>query len=414
MDHPIQINSPVGYVSAICIRISSYVYHRRKRIMNTPTIVEQNKQLLGQTLQSSAQLLQTLDAEKQEEFRSNFLELASNDYLVGAVAPRELMQFCVGVTKLGLNINPAYKEVYVVPFSTKVRNSYTMLPQAIIPLQGMQEMAFKAGFYLRLYEVYRFGDEIVSEKGMDRKYQVQLNTSNPQWVDQHFVGFDVELIDTKGEIPEQYKFVEVQYLKDVTKTLKDKKFKDQKFKVQTWRHKAVRRAFGDFFIPRGRKMDVLEKLDHINNEVLEKDTPSVNPKSLEQLGIITIQKDGLLIAQGNTYGKTDYLKQMGFTFHGGQWVKEWQEPQNNVIDVEELPATQDHPNAMTLADAKKELFKLFNEFGLPRERQKEFVMDYLGLQTNDLQGMVDVISKKEELKTSIDGFLAEPVLEHVG
>ena len=161
-------------------------------------------------------------------------------------------------------------------------------------------------------------------------------------------------------------------------------------------------------------MDVLEKLDHINNEVLEKDTPSVNPKSLEQLGIITIQKDGLLIAQGNTYGKTDYLKQMGFTFHGGQWVKEWQEPQNNVIDVEELPATQDHPNAMTLADAKKELFKLFNEFGLPRERQKEFVMDYLGLQTNDLQGMVDVISKKEELKTSIDGFLAEPVLEHVG
>ena len=68
---------------------------------------------------------------------------------------------------------------------------------------------------------------------------------------------------------------------------------------------------------------------------------------------------------------------------------------------------------MTLADAKKELFKLFNEFGLPRERQKQFVLEYLGLETNDLTGMLEVISKKEELKTSIDGFLAESVLEHV-
>lgn len=374
------------------------------------TILEQNKQHLQQTLQVSSQMLQALNQKKQEEFRNNFLELASNDYLLGAIEPKELMRFCIGVTKLGLNINPAYKEVYVVPFNTKVRNSHIKLPQAIIPLSGMQEMAYQAGFYLRLYEVYSFGEEIVSEKGMDRKYQRQLNTSNPQWVDSHFVGFDVELIDTKGEIPEQYKFVEVAYLTDVTKTLKD-----QKFKVQTWRHKAVRRAFGDFFIPRGRKLDVLEKLDHINNEVLANDTPETNPKSLEQLGIKTIEKDGLLVAQGNTYGKAEYLKAMGFVFHGGQWVKEWQQPQNNIttIDVEELSATQDNPHAITLKDAKKELFKLFNEFGLPKNRQKQFVMDYLGLKTNDLDGMLEVISKKEELKTSIDGFLTEPIMERV-
>lgn len=370
------------------------------------TILEQNKQYLSQTIQESAQVLQILDADKQDEFKNNFLELASNDYLIGVVHPKELIQFCIGVTKLGLNINPAYKEVYVIPFKTKIRNSHLMLPQAIIPLSGMQEMAFQAGFYLRLYEVYSFGDEIVSEKRMERKYQRQLNTSNPQWIDDHFVGFDVELIDTKGKIPEQYKFIEVQYLKDVTKTLKD-----QKFKVQTWRHKAVGRAFGDFFIPRGCKMDVLEELDHINNEVLEKDTPQINPKSLEQLGITTIQKDGFLIAKGNTYGKTDYLKQMGFVFHDRQWVKEWQQPQNNIdmIDAEELPATQDNPNTMTLSDAKKKLFKLFNEFGLPKERQKQFVLEYLGLQTDDLSGMIKVIDKKEELKTSIDSFLAEPV-----
>ncbi len=368
------------------------------------TILEKNKNLLAQTLQTSAQMLQTLDTEKREEFKSNFLELASNDYLVGNIQPKELLQFCMGVTKLGLNINPAYKEVYVIPFKTKVRNSQVMLPQAIIPLQGMQEMAYKAGFYLRLYEVYSFGNEIVSEKGMGRKYQRQLNTSNPQWVDQHFVGFDVELIDIKGEIPEQYKFVEVQYIKDVTKTLKD-----QKFKVQTWRHKAVRRAFGDFFIPRGRKMDVLEKLDHINNEVLNNDTPEINPKSLEQLGITTIEKDGLLIAQGNTYGKTDYLKQMGFVFHGGNWVREAIAAPTRDAKTSANPQNQ----TTTLQDVKKELFKLLKEFKLPIERQKEFVVDYLGLQSTDMQGMKEVINKKEELKNSIEGFLSEPVLEKV-
>ena len=361
------------------------------------SIIEQNKQHLKETLQTSTQMLQALEPDKQEEFRSNFLELASNDYLVGAIQPKELMQFCIGVTKLGLNINPAYKEVYVIPFNTKVRNSHIMLPQAIIPLSGMQEMAYQAGFYLRLYEVYSFGNETVSEKGMSREYQRQLNTSNPKWVDEHFVGFDVELIDTKGEIPEQYKFVEVAYLKDVTKTLKD-----QKFKVQTWRHKAVRRAFGDFFIPRGRKMDILEKLDHMNNEVLNNDNPEINPKSLEQLGITTVEQNGMLVAQGNTYGKSDYLKQMGFVFHGGNWVRE-------AAKAVVIPQ-----NDRTLKDVKKELFGLFNEFGLPFDRQKEFVVDYLGLQGNDMQGMLEVINKKEELKNSIDGFMAEPVLEHVG
>jgi hypothetical protein len=363
------------------------------------TIIEQNKQFLAKSLQSSAQLLQTLDADTQEEFKANFLEIASNDYLVGAVQPKELIQFCIGITKLGLNINPAYKEVYIVPFKTKVRNSQIMLPQAIIPLSGMQEMAYQANFYLRLYEVWKFGEEIVSEKGMQRQYQRQLNTSNPKWVDEHFVGFDVELIDTKGEIPEQYKFVEAAYLRDVTKTLKD-----QKFKVQTWRHKAVRRAFGDFFIPRGRKLDVLEKLDHINNQVLENDTPELAPKSLEQLGITTIEKDGLLIAQGNTYGKTDYLKQMGFKFHGGNWVRE-----SVAINVE----VAEKQDKQSLDDVKREMFKLLNEFGLPRERQREFVVDYLGLQPNDINRLQEAIDNKEDLKNSVNGFLAEPIVEKV-
>jgi hypothetical protein len=274
-----------------------------------------------------------------------------------------------------------------------------MIPQAIIPLNGMQEMAYDSGFYLRLYEVWDFGsDNIISEKGMERKYQRLLNTSNPDWVDKHFFGFDVELVDIKREISDQYKFVEAAYLKEVTKTLKDKRFK-----VQTWRHKAVRRAFGDFFIPRGRTMDTIAKLDHLNDKMLESVDPEHNPKSLEQLGITTIEKDGMLIAQGNTYGKTDYLKQMGFVFSKGKWVKA--APKT----IDQIPINQNDE----LKQARKDLAKLFKVFGLPIERQKKFVVEYLGLTGDDIKGMQEVISKKEELKNSIDGFLAEPVLEKV-
>ena len=364
------------------------------------TIVEKNKSYLAQALQNSAQLLQTLSAEMQEEFKRNFLELASNDYLLSKVAPKELIQFCIGITKLGLNINPAYKEVYIVPFNTKVGNTKIMLPQAIIPLNGMQEMAYDSGFYLRLYEVWDFGSgNVVSEKGMERKYQRMLKTSNPKWVDEHFFGFDIELVDIKGEIPDQYKFVEASYLKEVTKTLKD-----ERFKVQTWRHKAVRRAFGDFFIPRGRTMDVITKLEHLNDGVLDSVNPEHNPKTLEQLGIKTIEKDGLLIAQGNTYGKTPYLKQMGFVFSHGKWVK----AASTTIDQQPQQSQED--KSIKLKEAKKELAKLFNKFGLPKERQKEFVVNFLGISGDDLTGIKQALSNQEALQNAIESFLSEPII----
>ena len=365
------------------------------------TIIEQNKQYLQEALTTSETMLQLLDNNKKKEFRNNFLELASNDYLLASVNPAILVKFAVSITILGLNINPVYKEVYLVPYNTQIRKNEPkmMLPQAIIPLNGIQEMANNKGFFLRLYEVYNFDGEIVSEKEMERRHQILLNTTDEKWFNNHFVGFDVILTDLTNRIPEQIKFVEKSYLEHVTDKIKNKSFK-----AQTFRHKAARRAYGDFNIPRDRNLDVLIKLDHLNDSILEDNKPETNLKSLKQLGITTIQKNGLTIIQGNTYGKTDYLKAMGFVFHSGQWVKE--SVNNTIVDTEVT-------TNKSLKAVKKELFGLFNEFGLPFKRQKEFVMDYLGLQGNDIQGMLEAISKKEELKNSIDGFLAEPVLEHV-
>jgi len=159
--------------------------------MNSLTVIEQNKNTLSGYLNHHQNLFNIIKKEQQEEFKSNFLELASNDYLVSKVLPTELLKFCVSVTLMGLNINPAYKEVYIVPYNTVVRKNTPaiMLPQAILPLNGIQERASKNGFFLRLYEVYKFDDgKIISENEMSREYQIQLDTTNSFWFDKHFVG----------------------------------------------------------------------------------------------------------------------------------------------------------------------------------------------------------------------------------
>jgi len=154
------------------------------------TVLENNKSYLSNLIDNNQKIVQILDAKLQQEFYKNFLELATNDYLVSKVNPQILLKFCISVTLMGLNINPAYKEVYIVPYNTEIRKGTpkVMLPQAIIPLNGIQERVSKQGFFLRLYEVYNFDGEIVSEKEMQRKHQVLLDTTNQQWFDKHFVG----------------------------------------------------------------------------------------------------------------------------------------------------------------------------------------------------------------------------------
>lgn len=364
--------------------------------MSTMTLVETNKQLLVGYLSQNNEILQTIEVSKQEEFKNNFLELATNDYLVSVVNPRELVKFAVSVTKIGLNINPAYKEVYIVPYNTEIRKGTpkVMLPQAIIPLNGIQERANKNGFFLRLYEVYKFDDgEIISEKEMSRKYQVQLDTTNQQWFNTHFVGFDVVLTDLRKQIPEQCKFVEASYLTFVTKQIKS-----ESYKAQTYRHKAARRAFGDFNIPRERNIDVLIELEHLNDTTLENSSPSISKNSLEQLGLKTLQRDGVLEITGNTYGKTETLISLGFKYSDGKWVK--------IIEtLPEQPVDTESP-------AKKLAIYLLSR-GIHRESLGVFVKDVLRTSSADIEGINMALTNKDALDNMVDTFLSEPIVDNI-
>ena len=286
-------------------------------------ILEDKRNELAAALQKNSHLLKPIPVEKQEQFRENFLELATQDYLISCISAKEIISFAVNVSKIGLNINPAYKEVYIVPFNTKVNGQKVMLPQAIIPLNGMQEMAYSKDFFLKLNGVYKLKEGYASESDMSRDMQAQIRTADPKWVDEHFIGFDVVLIDLQGKLPEQIKFVEKSYLEEVTKTIQD-----TRFKLQTWRHKAARRGIGDMFMPRARSIDVFEKIEHLNDKELSKeDKKEIKVQNFEEiqkaLSSFNIQlayEDGMAIASGNTFNNAKTLKELGFKFVNGKYI----------------------------------------------------------------------------------------------
>jgi hypothetical protein len=63
--------------------------------------------------------LDVIPVAKQEAFKNNFLELATQDYLLSIVDVKELVRFATIVTKTGLDISPSSKEVYIIPFIQK-------------------------------------------------------------------------------------------------------------------------------------------------------------------------------------------------------------------------------------------------------------------------------------------------------
>jgi len=360
------------------------------------TVIETNKNTLSGYLNQHQNLFDIIKQEQQEEFKSNFLELASNDYLVSKVLPTELVKFCVSVTLMGLNINPAYKEVYIVPYNTEVRKNAPkiMLPQAIIPLNGIQERANKNGFFLHIYEVYKFDDgKIISEKEMSREYQIQLDTTNSNWFNKHFVGFDVVLTDLRKQIPEQIKFVDAKYLKEVTMTIKS-----QSYKAQTYRHKAARRAFGDFNIPRDRKDNVLVELEHLNDTTLEaKNIGKLNHNTttITQETIATAIEDGYIVVTSDTYGKSEELKSLGYSLIGSKWKK--------LVDKQQ-------PKSISPA---KELSLYLMKKGIKKEDLGRFVKDVLGTSSSDIEGIKKALANKNTLDSMVETFLSEPTIEIV-
>lgn len=378
--------------------------------------IEMKRLELADGLSNNKQFLDLIPVDKQESFRNNFLELATQEYLLSIVETKELIRFAAYVTKIGLDIAPSSKEVYILPFDTKVNNEKVMLPQAIIPLNGMQQLAYQKGFFLVLEAVYKFDDgSSESESKLSRVQQSMLQTANADWVDKHFIGFDCILTDLKKELPTQVKFVDLNYIKAATKTIKD-----QKWKLQTWRHKAVRRAYGDFMIPKDRKIDTFESIENLNDSVLaQADSCSSefltleNENALKQLGITLNKANGIAIAS-NFFGKEKYLEEFGFCKNGGSWSISYMEDavvntpaESKQLKTKILPLSKpQNKETPTISPAKK-LFSYLSSKKMTKEQIGNFVSEVLGLTKEDTVGINEVMSDLPALDVLIKDYKAE-------
>ena len=379
-------------------------------------LLENKRKELIQGLANSKEHVDLIPVDKQESFKNNFLELATQDYLLSIVDVKELVRFTAYITKVGLDIAPSSKEVYIIPFDTKVNNQKVMLPQAIIPLNGMQQLAYQKGFFLILEAVYKFDDgSSESESKLSRAQQAMLQTANPKWIESHFIGFDCILTDLKKELPTQVKFVDLNYIKAATKTIKD-----ERWKLQTWRHKAVRRAYGDFMIPKDRKIDVFESIENLNDSILaQADNSSCeyltldNENALKQLGVTLTKANGVAIAS-NYHGKEKYLEEFGFTKNGGSWsisyiedavVTTPAEPKQQ--ETKTLPPKPQNKETPTTITPAKKLFDYLSNKKMTKEQIGNFVSEVLGLTKEDTVGINEVMSDLDALDQLAQEYKAE-------
>ena len=379
-------------------------------------LLENKRKELIQGLANSKEYVDLIPVDKQESFKNNFLELATQDYLLSIVDVKELVRFTAYITKVGLDIAPSSKEVYIIPFDTKVNTQKVMLPQAIIPLNGMQQLAYQKGFFLILEAVYKFDDgSCESDSKLSTAQQAMLQTANPRWVEEHFIGFDCILTDLKKELPTQVKFVDLNYIKAATKTIKD-----ERWKLQTWRHKAVRRAMGDFMIPKDRKIDAFESIEHLNDSVLAQvDSCSSeylnleNENALKQLGITLTKANGVAIAS-NYHGKEKYLEDFGFCKNGGSWsisyiedavVTTPAEPKQQ--ETKTLPPKPQNKETPTTITPAKKLFDYLSNKKMTKEQIGNFVSEVLGLTKEDTVGINEVMSDLDALDQLAQEYKAE-------
>jgi len=154
------------------------------------------------------------------------------------------------------------------------------MPTLIMPKQGIRQIAYDSGFFLDIDRVYNLNGEIVPQSKMSREQLSSLKTTDGKWVDEHFEGFDIsltDLMDSNKKLPVQRTFVGVEYVKKVTKQLQS-----DDFKIQSWEHKACRRAFSEFFIPRARKNVVLDEVEKLNDlQELDDAVPANTGKNLK-------------------------------------------------------------------------------------------------------------------------------------
>lgn len=281
-------------------------------IQKALTVANQYKAQLQEALKVNEQFLAPLDDKKKKEFVDNFLELSTQKYLLDNVDTTMLIKLAIDLTKIGLDINPFKKEVYIIPFETKIAGINVKVPTPIIPLPGWKKYFAKMGFLLDVQKVWKLDDNTAKlEKDMSYIELAQIDETDPKYRDEHFLGWEFTLIDLKKELPDQKVFVSRKYAKAAEKNSQTPK----EFKLEGEVHKAIRKANKNFVIPPERMTLEFEELLKVENEAYS-DQNTITAEIVEQKQ--DIKKEFANYLLNNSIPKqalksfTDFSKNAGF------------------------------------------------------------------------------------------------------
>jgi len=309
-------------------------------------IVKINKKSDLEELVKDKNALARLDAEKVEEFKTNFIELWNNKYLIQNADASELLNFCIQISNIGLSVNPWHKEVYILPFNVYKKNqdgSKTKVStrlEAVYAKDGVRQMAYDNGFQIFCDTVWNINGKGKSINDLDFIDKSKVDFTNTKYVNENFLGFNFTLVDVIGNLQKQEYFVTFDYLKKVTK-----KLESEDHKIANYSHKAFRKAYNEFFIPKSRDTRyLLSKLDNINyNDDIETvqttDTKQDTKKVENALKPSNIVKD--VTVEDITYlydnADTDIKIKMGAKLKGTGWNNYTPQQLNQLkIELEEI------------------------------------------------------------------------------
>lgn len=163
-------------------------------------------------------------------------------------------------------------------------------------------------------------------------------------------------------------------------------------------------------------LEIAEEMNDLHSQ--QKRETQAAPKTLAQMGLKTIEKDGFLLVEGNTYGKTELLKSLGFQYGDNVWSKELPKGEivEEIVEAEIVePVVRQEPlnNKELIVSPAKELMLFLKSKDVPKDRIGEFVKDVLGLTSEDEEGIKQALENKEEIVKMIETFLLEPTAEDV-
>jgi hypothetical protein len=131
---------------------------------------------------------------------------------------------------------------------------------------------------------------------------------------------------------------------------------------------AINDAFPDLLLGMSIQ-DEMEDFVHTQTENIKE-----VPKTLEQLGLSCKQDDGKLVVIGNTFGKTDMLRDLGFTYKDKIWYKDLPIEAADVIEAKtitketaEVVQTQEQIVEKTTTESTQESKESIDEVAQPEK-----------------------------------------------